>query len=54
MIAVSPSLKSSPAISNLSLSNKPELSAYFLSVVVNPLLKPERCVPPSWVLILLT
>ena len=45
--AVKPSLKSSPVISNFSLSSMPDASAYFFKVVVRPLLKPERCVPPS-------
>ena len=42
IIAVSPSLKSSPDISNFNLSNKPEESAYFFKVDVKPLLKPDR------------
>ena len=52
--AVKPSRKSSALMSNLSLSNMPLDSAYFFSVSVKPRRKPVRCVPPSWVLMLLT
>ena len=51
---VKPSRKSSPLMSNFNLSNMPLLSAYFFKVLVNPRRKPVRCVPPSWVLMLLT
>jgi uncharacterized protein (DUF1810 family) len=40
MIAVSPSRKSSPEISNFNLSNIPDASAYFLRDLVRPVLKP--------------
>ena len=53
-MAVNPSRKSSPAISNFTFFSKPELSAYFFNVPVKPLLKPDKCVPPSCVLILFT
>ena len=53
-MAVSPSRKSSPLISNFSLASRPESSAYFFSVRVSARRKPVRCVPPSIVLMLLT
>ena len=52
--AVNPSRKSSPLMSNLSLSNMPLPSAYFFNVLVNPRRNPVKWVPPSWVLMLLT
>ena len=47
IMAVNPSLKSSPLMSNLSLESIPDFSAYDFSVRVNPRLKPARWVPPS-------
>ena len=54
MTAVSPSRMSSPLIvASLRSFARLFLAAYELTVRVSAERKPERCVPPSWVLMLL-
>jgi hypothetical protein len=53
--AVSPSRTSSPeSASRPPFLKRPALRAYSLMVRVSAALNPVRCVPPSWVLMLLT
>ena len=53
MIAVSPSRTSSPESAGSFSLSSPLSRAYLLSVRVSAPRKPERCEPPSWVLMLL-